>query len=345
MLRLPKGAMIALALLGMAFGPASRGLAADTIVTIYSDRHQEEDKLLFADFTKETGIEVQVIDEDTDPLFERLKQEGAKSPADLLILVGEASLARAADAGLLRPAEASAGVKSVSPEFRDPNGRWAGLAYWARVIVYRDGQIDPDTLKHYEDLADPAFHDRVIVRSASSPYNIALVASMIAANGTEDTETWAHGLVANFARPPQGGDGNQLEALSAGEGDITVVNTRYWSRFAASDKVTETEILSGLKLVFPNQDNRGTEIDLVGAGVMKSAPHAAAAQSLLDFLLRADIQEKFAKANFEFPILPNVPLAPVLQALGPFKADKAAISKLGRFLPEAQDVMAKAGWE
>jgi iron(III) transport system substrate-binding protein len=168
---------------------------------------------------------------------------------------------------------------------------------------------------------------------------------MIAADGTEDTETWARGLVANFARPPQGGDGSQLEALSAGDGDITVVNTRYWSRFAASDKVTEQEVVADLRLIFPNQGDRGTQIDLVGAGILKSAPHAAAAQALLDFLLRPDTQEGFAKANFEFPILPEVAPAPALKALGDFKMDKGAIAKLGRFTPEAQDVMAKAGWE
>jgi iron(III) transport system substrate-binding protein len=328
-------------------GTPMSGRAADPappFVTVYSDRHQVEDKAIFAAFTSETGIRVDLVDEDFDPLFERLRQEAGHSPADLLISAGEATLARAAGAGFLRPIPA-AGLKPVPPEFRDPAGRWVGLAYWARVIVYRNDSVDPAALRNYEDLADPDLHGRIVVRSASSPYNVALVASMIAANGTEDAETWAHGLVANFARPPQGGDGSQLEALSAGEGDVTVVNTRYWSRFAASDKVTEQEVVAGLTLVFPNQANRGTQIDLVGAGILKSAPHDAAARSLLDFMLRPDMQEKFAQANFEFPILPDVPPAPVLKALGSFKMDKDAIAKLGRFTPEAQDVMAKAGWE
>ncbi|HVJ53150.1 MAG TPA: extracellular solute-binding protein [Aliidongia sp.] len=339
-----RGILILTALVSAALSapPARAADSAGQIVTVYSDRHQVEDKALFDVFTKETGIRVDLVDDDFDPLLERLQHEGSKSPADLLISAGEATLARTAEAGLFRPLPA---LPSLPPEFRDPAGNWIGLSYWARVIVYHKDRADPAQLRNYEDLSDPQLHGRIVVRSAGSPYNAALVASMIVADGTEDTETWARGLVANFARPPQGGDGSQLEAISAGEGDVTVVNTRYWSRFAASDKVTEQEVVADLGLIFPNQDNRGTQIDLIGAGILKTAPHLSAASSLLAFLLRPDVQEKFAAANFEFPILPGVSPAPVLKALGPFKIDKAAIGKLGRFTPEAQDVMAKSGWE
>jgi iron(III) transport system substrate-binding protein len=337
-----------IALLAMAWhgiAPAAHAEEpAAPLVTVYSDRHQAEDKLVFAAFTRETGIRVDLIDADFDPLLNRLRQEGERSPADLLISSGEATLARTVEAGLLRPLPAAT-LKPVPDAFRDMAGRWVGLAYWARIIVYRNDHADPAALETYEDLADPELRGRIIVRSASSAYNVALVASMIAADGTEDTETWARGLVANFARPPQGGDSTQLEALSNGDGDVTLVNTRYWARFVASEKVTEQEVVADLRPIFPNQTNRGTQIDLIGAGVLNAAPHAAAAQALLDFMLRPDIQEKFAKANFEYPILPSVPAAPVLQALGAFKIDKDAIGKLGRFAPEAQDVMAKAGWE
>ncbi|MEI9987390.1 MAG: extracellular solute-binding protein [Aliidongia sp.] len=219
------------------------------------------------------------------------------------------------------------------------------MSYWARVIVYHKDRVDPADVANYEDLADPKLKGRIVVRSASSPYNIALVASLIDADGTEAAEDWARGLVANFARPPQGGDSNQLEALAAGDADIAVVNTRFWARFAASDKVTETEVVDNLAVTFPNQASRGAQIDLVGAGLLKDAPHPKSAEALVSFLLRPDIQAKFAGADFEYPVRPEVPAVPVLAALGPFKSDTAALGKLGKFAPEAEKVMARAGWE
>jgi iron(III) transport system substrate-binding protein len=324
--------------------PLAAGAAPES-VTIYSDRHQVEDKLIYTAFTQETGIQVDLVDADFDPLMERLHQEGKASPADLLISVGAATLSRCADAGLFQPILSEELLKAVPADFRDTAGRWLSLAYWARVIIYRKDDVNPLDLSTYEDLAEPKFHGQIVVRSASSPYNIALVASLIAANGTEETETWARGLVANFARPPQGGDSNQLQAVSEGEGNIAVVNTRFWGRFAGSDKVTEREVVSGLGLIYPNQTNRGTQVDVVGVGILKSAPHPKAAQALIQFMLRPDMQERFASANYEYPIRSDVSPAPVLKALGTFKIDTSAISKLGKFTPEAKQVMAKSGWE
>ena len=312
-------------------------------VTVYSNRHQVEDKVVFAAFTKETGIKVEVVDGEFEDLLERLKTGG--KGADLLVSSGAATLWQTAEAGLFEPLPAASVDPAVPRDFRDLSGRWVGLAYWARVIVCNKDRIDPADVASYEDLADPKLRGQVVVRSASSPYNIALVASLLDADGTEAAEDWARGLVANFARPPQGGDSNQLEALSQGDGNVAIVNTRFWARFAASDKVTETEIVKDLAVVFPNQANRGTQIDLVGAGLLKGAAHPKSALTLLAFLLRPDIQAKFASGDFEYPIRPDVPAAPVLATLGPFKLDTAALTKLGKFMPEAEKVMARAGWE
>ncbi|MEA2757114.1 MAG: iron(III) transport system substrate-binding protein [Aliidongia sp.] len=314
-------------------------------ITVYSDRHQAEDTQIYDAFTKETGVKVDIVDGTFDELLEKLKAAGAKSDGDLLVSSGCATLWRTAEAGLFQKLPMEAVDPSIPRDFRDPAGRWIGLAYWARVIVEHKDRVDAAEIATYEDLADPKLHGRVIVRSASSPYNIALVASLIDANGTEAAEEWARGIVANFARPPQGGDSNQLKALAAGEADVAIVNTRFWARFAASDKVTEREIVDNLAVIFPNQTNRGTQIDLVGAGLLKSAPHPKSAQTLIDFLLRPDIQAKFASADFEYPVRPDVPAPAVLAALGPFKMDLTALSKLGRFTPEAEKVMARAGWE
>jgi iron(III) transport system substrate-binding protein len=314
-------------------------------VTVYSDRHQAEDTQVYAAFTSETGIKVDVVDGEFDELLERLKAEGKSSGADLLVSSGIATLWRTAQAGLLQKLPAESIDAQVPPDFRDPDGLWVGLAYWARVIVGHKERVDPADIANYEDLADPRLRGRIVVRSASSPYNIALVASLIDANGTENAEDWARGLVANFARPPQGGDSNQLEALAAGDADIAIVNTRFWARIAASDKVTEQEIVENLHLVFPNQAGRGTQIDLVGAGMLKNAPAPKLAMRLIAFLQRPDIQAKFASADFEYPVRPDVPAAPVLAALGSFKMDRAALGKLGKFAPEAEKVMSRAGWE
>ena len=314
-------------------------------ITVYSNRHQLEDTQVYDAFTKETGIKVEVVDGEFDALLERLKSEGKASNADLLVSSGIAPLWQTAEAGLFQKLPAESIDPAVPRDFRDPTNRWVGLAYWARIIVHHKDRVDPADVANYEDLADPKLHGRIVVRSASSPYNIALVASLIDANGTEAAEDWARGLVANFARPPQGGDSNQLEALAAGDADVAIVNTRFWARFAASDKVTEQEIVGNLAIVFPNQANRGTQIDLVGTGLLANAPHPKSAQKLIDFLLRPDIQAKFASGDFEYPVRPEVPAAPVLAALGPFKMDTAALTKLGKFAPEAEKVMARAGWE
>jgi iron(III) transport system substrate-binding protein len=325
-------------------GPAKAADPTPTI-TVYSDRHQVEDTQIYDAFTKETGIKVEVVDGTFDELLEKLKAAGSNEAGDLLVSSGCATLWRTAEAGLFQKLALETIDPSIPRDFRDPAGRWIGLAYWARVIVEHKDRVEPAEIANYEDLADPRLRGRVIVRSASSPYNIALVASLIDANGTEAAEDWARGIVANFARPPQGGDSNQLKALAAGEADIAIVNTRFWARFAASDKVTEHEIIENLAVVFPNQANRGTQIDLVGAGLLKNAPHPKSAQTLIGFLLRPDIQAKFASADFEYPVRPDVPAPAVLATFGPFKMDLAALSKLGKFTPEAEKVMARAGWE
>jgi iron(III) transport system substrate-binding protein len=314
-------------------------------LTVYSTRHQAEDAQLFAQFTKATGIPVELVDEDFDPLLERLTKEGQNTPADIILSVGAATLWRCAEAGLLQPITSAAALQAVPANLRDKDNRWIGLAYWARVIAYEKDRFEPADVANYEDLADPKFQGQILVRSASSLYNQALVASMIASLGTAPTETWARGLVANLARPPQGGDTNQLQAMAEGEGTVSIINTRYWARFAASDKVTEQEVVANVGVIFPNQANRGTEVDIAGAGISRWSAHPRAAAMLLEFLLKPEAQKQFAAANFEYPVVAGVEPAPVLAGLGPFKIDGLAVGKLGKFAPEADAAMARAGWE
>ncbi|HLZ74796.1 extracellular solute-binding protein [Phenylobacterium sp.] len=318
---------------------------APPALTVYSDRHQTEDAQLFAQFTKATGIPVDLVDEDFDPLLERLTKEGQHTGADLVLSVGAATLWRCAQAGLLQPITSETILQAVPANLRDKTNQWIGLVYWARVIAYEKDRFKPEDVANYEDLADPKFQGQILVRSASSLYNQALVASMIASLGTAPTETWARGLVANLARPPQGGDTNQLQAMAEGEGSVSIINTRYWARFAASDKVTEQEVVANVGLAFPNQANRGTEVDIAGAGISRWSAHPRAAAMLLEFLLKPEVQKQFAAANFEYPVVAGVEPAPVLAGLGPFKIDSLAVGKLGKFAPEADEAMARAGWE
>ncbi|GGF35011.1 iron deficiency-induced protein A [Aliidongia dinghuensis] len=334
---------VALALLPLA--PSARAGDRQGPLTVYSTRHQAEDATVFEAFTKATGIPVDVVDEDFDPLFERLTKEGANTSADLILSVGAATLARCADAGLLQPITSAAALQAVPAALRDKDARWVGLAYWARVIAYQKDRFAASDLANYEDLTNEKFRGQILVRSATSPYNEALVASMIASLGGSATEAWAKGLVANLARPPQGGDTNQLQAMADGEGSVSIVNTRYWARFAASDKVTEQEVVSNVGIVFPNQANRGTVIDIVGAGISRWAAHPRSAAKLLEFLLQPDTQKLFAAANFEYPVVAGVDAAPVLAGLGRFKIDASAVGELGKLTPAAEAAMAAAGWE
>lgn len=325
--------------------PARAADAGHALLTVYSTRHQAEDAKAFELFTKATGIPVDLVDEDFDLLFERLTKEGANTSADVILSVGAATLWRCAEAGLLQPITSDAVLQAVPANLRDKNAQWVGLAYWARVIAYEKDRFEPADVATYEELDDPKFQGQILVRSASSLYNQALVASMIASLGAVPTETWARGLVANLARPPQGGDTNQLQAMADGEGAVSIINTRFWARFAASDKVTEQEVVANVGIAFPNQANRGTSVDIAGAGISHWAKHPHAAAMLLEFLLRPETQKLFAAANFEYPVVAGVEPAPVLAGLGPFKIDGLAVGKLGKFAPEADAAMARAGWE
>ena len=332
-----------LVVLPMAAYPARAQQPAEIVV--YSTRYQEEDRQIFEKFTQDTGIVVHLVELDVDPLLDGKAASDSAGPADVVISSGAATLWRCADLGLLRPFRSPQITLAVPAEFRDPAEQWVGLSKWARVIIYRKDHVDPAELKTYEDLADPKWQGRLLIRSSTSIYNQALVASMVAANGIEQTDAWATGLVANFARVPQGGDGSQIKGLANDEGDVAISNTRYFARFASSEKLTEREVIDGLGVIFPNQDGRGTLVDIVGAGIGRQARNPQAAQRLIEFILRPDIQAVFAGGTLEYPIRTDIPPAPELQKLGSFKIDPSNVGRLGRFGPEAVQIMTRAGWQ
>lgn len=317
---------------------------ADKEVNVYSHRHYDADRLLFKKFTVKTGIVVNVVKASADQLIKRLEIEGDHSPADLLITVDAGRLYRAQQKELLQPVE-SAILKSQVPEhLRDPHGHWYGLTIRARVIAYSKERVNPEQLSTYESLAEPQWKGKVLVRSSQNIYNQSLMASTIVAHGSEGARTWAKGLVSNFARTPKGNDRDQVKAIASGVGDVAIVNTYYIGKLLNSDDETEQKAGSKVEIFFPNQLDRGTHINISGAGVTKSAKNLKNAVKLLEFLSSLEAQQAFAEANFEYPVNPRVENPTLVKSWGEFKADRINLSLLGKHNFEATKIFAQSGW-
>ena len=319
--------------------------AQEKVLNLYSSRHYQTDEALYANFTKQTGIKINRIEAPEDPLIERLRTEGASSPADVLVTVDAGRLWRAEQLGLFQPVKSAVLESSVPANLRHPEGLWFGFSTRARVIVYNKLAVKPGDIRSYEDLADPKWKGKVCMRSSSNIYNLSLAAAQISNAGEQKTEEWAKGVVANLARAPQGGDTDQIKAVAAGECAVTLSNTYYYARLAKSTKPDEREIAAKTGVIWPNQDGRGTHVNISGAGVLKNAPHREEAVKFLEYLASNDAQRYFADGNNEFPVVKGVTVNnPALSALGDFKADTLNVSALGRNQPAAQKLYDRAGW-
>lgn len=314
-------------------------------VNVYTARHYEADNALYDRFTEETGIEVNLLEGEADELIERLQSEGENSPADVFITADAGRLWRADEAGLLQPIESDVLTSSVPENLRHPDGAWFGLATRARVIVYNTDTVTPDDLSTYEALAEPQWQGRVCIRSSSNIYNQSLLGSMVEVEGVEATEAWAKGLVANLARQPEGGDTDQIRAVAAGQCDVAIANHYYWARLAKSDDPADQEVVAKTAVFFPNQDDRGTHINISGAGVVASAPHRENAIALLEFLVSPEAQAVFGASNNEYPVLEGVELDPIVAQLGDFKVDATNVSAYGRNNPEVVKLVDRSGWK
>ena len=329
---------------GLAFALTASGAAAQE-VNLYSSRHYDTDVALYDAFTDQTGIAVNLIEGDADQLIERIKAEGRNSPADVLITVDAGRLWRADEAGLLQPVSSQVLEEAIPAELRHPEGKWFGLSQRLRGIVYAKDRVDPSEITSYQDLADPKWQGRICIRSSTNVYNQSLVASMIEANGIEATEAWAQGLVDNLARPPQGGDTDQIKAVAAGECDVAVVNHYYLVRLMESEAEEDRAVADKVGIVFPNQDGRGAHANVSGAGVVASAPNQENAVKFLEYLTTPEAQAYFAQGNYEFPAVDGVKLDPVLEQWGEIKTDAINAAKLGENNPEAVKLMDRVGWK
>ena len=318
--------------------------SAQEVVNIYNSRHYASDKQLYEAFTKATGIQVNVVEGKHEELMQRLTSEGAKSPADVLITVDAGRLAQVATENLLQPVSTPVLEKAIPAHLRHPDGLWYGLAVRARVLVYAKGRINPAQLSTYEALAEPQFKGQILTRSSNNSYTLSLVGSILAANGPEKTEAWAKGLVANFARPPEGGDTDQIKAVAAGQGGIALANTYYLGKLIASSKPEDQAVAEKVAVFFPNQQDRGTHVNISGAGVAKHAPHRDNAIKLIEYLA-TDGQRYFADVNFEYPVNPAMKPHPILATFGEFKQDTLNAATYAANSIEAAKIMDRAGWK
>ena len=313
-------------------------------VNVYSARKEALIKPLFDSFTAATGIKVNLVTGKADALIKRLELEGPQTPADLLLTVDAGRLHRAKAKNLLQALHSERLETAIPARYRDPSGFWFGLSLRARVIIHAKAAIDPARLSTYEDLADPKWKKQICVRSSTDIYNQSLVASLLAHHGQEQTERWIRGLVDNFARPPKGGDRDQIKAVAAGQCGLALVNTYYLAAMLDSDLAREREAAAQVALFWPNQAGRGAHVNISGAGVTRAAGNPASATRLLEYLAAPPAQEWYANANHEYPVRPGVPIGPVMRAWGDFKADPLALETLGLNNPAAVRSMDRAGW-
>jgi len=317
---------------------------ATEIVNVYSARHYDSDQVAYERFTEETGIEVQLIEASGDLLIERIRSDGDRSPADVVITVDASRLQRAEEAGLFAPTDFSSIAADVPDQFIDPEGYWVGFTLRSRVIAYAEGRVDPSEINGYLDLADPRWQGRICIRSSDNAYNQSLLASIIAHHGEEVAEAWARSVVANFARPPQGGDTDQLQALHAGECDVAVVNHYYYLRLKNSDNPDYNDVANAIGLIFPTGEY-GTHVNISGAGIAANAPHRDNAETLIRFLLSQAGQQAYAELANEFPASTGTEFDnPALRELMGFQADTLNMSTLGDNSEAARRVFDRAGW-
>ncbi len=325
--------------------PAPEEAPTSQEVNIFSARHYDTDQSLYDRFTEETGIEVNLIEGDSAALLERLRREGEESPADLFITVDAGRLHQAEQAGVFQPVESEILSGRVPAHLRHPEGLWFGLTKRARVIVYSLERVEEGAISTYEELADPKWKGKVLIRSSSNIYNQSLVGSILAAAGEEATEEWCRGVVANMARRPQGGDRDQIRAVAAGEGDLAVVNTYYLAKMLASDaKPEDREAAAKLGVVFPDQGGRGTHVNISGAGVVRGAPNPENARRLLEFLTGPEAQAVLADGNKEYSVTPGATPVPELESFGAFEEDSLDASTFGANNKDALMLMDRCGW-
>ena len=319
--------------------------AQEQVLNLYSARHYQTDEALYRNFTEQTGIKLNRIELGDEPLLQRLKSEGANSPADVVLLVDAARLWRAQIDGLFQPIDSKTLNERIPPNLRASDGSWFGFSTRARVIVYSKGSVKPQEVDTYEKLADPVNKGRVCTRSGSHPYMLSLLGAMVERSGEPAAEQWARGMVANMARPPRGGDTDQIKAVASGECGVALTNSYYWVRLMRSSDPKDREVVDKVGFLWPNQATSGAHVNVSGGGVARHAPNRANAIRFLEYLSSPQAQAYFADGNNEWPVVKGVEVKnEALLSLGRFKAENVPISSIGKGQVAAQRILDRVGF-
>ncbi|HEY1057667.1 MAG TPA: extracellular solute-binding protein [Limnobacter sp.] len=335
--------LMALSALGLLSATAH---AEDKVLNLYSARHYATDEALYSDFTKQTGITIKRLDLGDEALLERLRNEGPRSPADVVLLVDAARLSTAQDQGLFQPVKSKILADRIPAQYTGKDGLWYAFSARSRAIVYNKANIDPATVQTYDDLAKPAMKGKVCTRSGAHPYMLSLLSSIVANQGEKAATDWATGMVANMARSPKGGDTDQIRAVASGECGVALTNTYYWVRLLNSDKPEDKDVVAKVGFIWPNQKTTGAHMNVSGGAVAANAPNKANAVKFLEYLASDSAQKYFANGNNEWPVAKGVKLDnPGLESLGPFKADVTPAKTLAANTALSQRIMDKAGYK
>jgi iron(III) transport system substrate-binding protein len=331
------------ALIAMVLAQPGPAVAADAL-NIYSARHYESDDLLYDGFQEATGIPVNVIEGEGPELLARMRAEGKNSPADIFLTVDAGNLWLAEKESLFQPVQSKVLDERIPASLKNPKNVWFGFSTRARMIFVNASRVDPKLVQTYESLADPRLKGKICMRSSSAIYNLSLLGALIAHWGPQKAEQWVRGVVANFARPPQGADTTLLQSVAAGECAVTLANHYYYVRLQTSRVRAEQEAAKKLTPIFPDQNGRGTHVNISGAGVMVSAPHKANAIRFLEYMASDQAQNIVANANYEFPVVATTQRSKDLAVLGEFKIDPLNVATYGVNQAQAQAIFDRAGW-
>lgn len=329
---------------------ATPALAQEQVLNLYSARHYQTDEALFSNFTKATGVKINIVSADDAGILQRLKSEGAASPADVILLVDAARLWFAETNDLFAPVKSSYLEQRIPAQLRGKDAgqgsEWFGYSTRARVVVYNKLKVKREDVDSYAKLADPKLKGQFCSRSGSHPYNLSLFGSYLEHAGPAATEAWLKGLVANQARDPKGGDTDQIKATASGECGVALSNTYYIARMMRSNKPDERAAMEQVGVVFPNQQSWGTHVNVAGGAMARHARNRVAAVKFLEYLATDEAQRYFADGNNEYPAVSAVKISnPALDTLGTFKQELIPLSAVGQNTPKVQQMLDRAGYK
>lgn len=320
------------------------GFGNEEVVNIYSFRKAELIKPLLTEFSKQTGIQANVVSGKADKLMQRLIQDGDNSFADVLLTVDVARLEKAKQLGLIQPIQSKALLDNIPLALRDPNNFWFGLSLRARAIFYAKNRADVSNITSYEALLDKKWKGKICSRKGSHFYNQSMIASFIYRYGEQWTQDWVSRFVKNLAERPNGGDRNQLRKIARGVCDLAIANSYYYGMLSASPKQSDRDAYQQVGIIFPVNQGVGTHVNVSGAAVTRAAKNKKNAVRFIEFLTTINAQHIYADTNYEYPIRADISAAKLLTSWGALKSDKGSVVELTKYHEQAERMIRNNKW-